>query len=318
MRGHPRTARKRPHLLRASPHKPENRAHIWLAVNAGSVLEDDKNAGCALRRTHGLQWHATLSEADRWSTSWKKRCALRRRFSTPTPLFDEDGVHAPGSDRQARGCSASLQRAARLGGRGSFEAEEVEKERAVVLEGGDSGAAPASPVRQASPRAVSRFEVRRAPPDRQARDHQRASRDTLLSYYRDWYRPDSDGRRRRRYSRLRTSRRASRPSHLTQSTTSLARGRWRSAGARKGSGQHRDRPRNAGRQRRVAEQDPAPPRAEARATTDARSPSNSSTAWSTSDWTSSGANPMPHSYRRIRRWRAYALDVCSVNPRASR
>ena len=62
--------------------RPEHRAALRLAVNAGSVLEEDDQRGLAhLARAHGLQRHQALRAAASWSGSWNPSgCA-----SAPTP-----------------------------------------------------------------------------------------------------------------------------------------------------------------------------------------------------------------------------------------
>ncbi len=150
------------------PHKkPEKRAQVWLAVNAGSVLEDEDQQGLAHFVEH-MGFNGTKRFPKQELVDFLEKSGVRfGADSQRLHLVRRDRVHAPSSNGQARPLAALLQRAARLGRRHDLRSRRGR-------EGAGSGAGGMATgsrrrqatVRQASSGAVPRFDVRQAPDHR--------------------------------------------------------------------------------------------------------------------------------------------------------
>jgi zinc protease len=174
------------------PHKkPENRAHVWLAVNAGSVLEDEQQRGLAHFVEHmafnGTQRFPKQSLVDFLEKSGVRFGADLNAYTS----FDETVymLQVPTDKAELFGKSFSVLRDWADGV--SFDPQEVEKERAVVLEEWRLGRG--AGMRLFDKQAPVVFYGSKYPerlPIGKPEIIQHAPREALLSYYRDWYRPE--------------------------------------------------------------------------------------------------------------------------------
>jgi hypothetical protein len=116
------------------PHKkPEKRAQFWLAVNAGSVLEDDDQRASPTSSSTWLQRHQALPQAGAGQLPrgyWRQ---VRSR-SQRVHVVRRDRVHAAGPHRQARARGEDLPVLRDWAGTSPSIPTEVDKERGVVLE----------------------------------------------------------------------------------------------------------------------------------------------------------------------------------------
>ncbi|MFZ5894998.1 MAG: M16 family metallopeptidase [Myxococcota bacterium] len=171
--------------------KPEKRAQVWLAVNAGSVLEDDDQRGLAHLVEH-LAFNGTRRFPKHALTDFMERSGVRSGADLNAyTSFDETVymLQVPTDKSEFLKQSVSVLRDWADGV--SFDAEEVEKERPVVLEEWRMGrGAPMrlfdkqAPVLFHGSKYAERIVIGKPEIIRNA------SRDTIVRYYRDWYRPD--------------------------------------------------------------------------------------------------------------------------------
>ena len=171
--------------------KPEKRAFLWLAVNAGSILEDDDQRGLAHFDEHmafngtkrfpkaaivnylekiGMQFGADLNAY----TSWDQT-VYQLQVPTDDPAFVGKGLDI------LRDWAGDV----------TYDAAEVDKERGVVLEEWRLGRGAQSrlfdkqlPVLFKGSRYADRATI--GVPD----TLKKAPRDALYRFYKDWYRPD--------------------------------------------------------------------------------------------------------------------------------
>jgi zinc protease len=174
------------------PHaKPEKRAYLWLAVNAGSVQEDDDQRGLA---------HLVEHMAFNGTTHFEKMAivnyleSIGMRFGADVNAytdFDETvyQLEVPTDDPQFVDKGLDILRD--WAGDLSFDPEEVEKERGVVLEEWRLGRGAwarlydkQSPVLFAGSKYAERNTI--GLPE----IIKGAPRDTIVRFYKDWYRPD--------------------------------------------------------------------------------------------------------------------------------
>jgi zinc protease len=174
------------------PHKkPERRAHFWLVVNAGSVLEDDDQRGLAHFVEH-MGFNGTKRFPKQELVTFLENLGVK--FGPDLNAytsFDETVymLQVPTDAPEVVGKGLSILRDWADGV--SFDPGEVEKERGVVLEEWRLGRGARmrlfdkqAPVlfhgsKYAERITIGKPEIIRAAP-----------RDTLVRYYRDWYRPD--------------------------------------------------------------------------------------------------------------------------------
>ncbi|HSN27967.1 MAG TPA: insulinase family protein, partial [Kofleriaceae bacterium] len=172
-------------------HKPEKRAMLWLAVNAGSVQEDDDQRGLAHFDEHmafngtkrfpkdaivkyletiGMRFGADLNAYTTWDQT-----VYQLEVPTDKPEFMQKGLDI------LRDWAGDV----------TYDPEEVAKERGVVLEEWRLG-------RGANARLFDKHAKVLFKGSRYA-DRitiglpeiiQKAPRDTLYRFYKDWYRPD--------------------------------------------------------------------------------------------------------------------------------
>lgn len=174
------------------PHKkPEHRAQIWLAVNAGAVLEDDDQRGLAHFVEHmGFNGTKRFPKQALVDVLEKSGIAFGADLNAYT-TFDETvyTLTVPTDPPELLGKAIGVLRD--WGGDVSFDPAEVEKERGVVLEewrlGRGAGARlfdKQAPVLFRGSKYAERLPIGKP------EIIKGASRDTLFRFYKDWYRPD--------------------------------------------------------------------------------------------------------------------------------
>jgi zinc protease len=174
------------------PHKkPEQRAQLWLAVNAGSVLEDEDQRGLAHFVEH-MGFNGTKRFPKQELIAFLEKAGVRFGADLNAyTSFDETvyKLQLPTDDPTflTRGLSVLRDWADGI----SFDAEEVEKERGVVLEEWRLGRGARmrlfdkqAPVVFHGSKYAERITIGKP------EIIKNASRETLMRYYRDWYRPD--------------------------------------------------------------------------------------------------------------------------------
>lgn len=171
--------------------KPEGRAQLWLAVNAGSVFEDEDQRGLAHFVEH-MAFNGTRRFPKQALVTLLEKSGLRFGPDLNARTSFEDTVYMLQVPTDAPGLVDQAVAVLRDWADGiSFEPDEVEKERPVVLEEWRLGRG-----------AVMRLIDKQAPvlfrgskyaerlPIGKPEVIQRAPREALIRYYRDWYRPD--------------------------------------------------------------------------------------------------------------------------------
>ena len=174
------------------PHgKPEQRAYLWLAVNAGSVQEDDDQRGLAHFVEH-MAFNGTERFSEHAIIDYIEKLGMR--FGPDLNAytsFDETvyQLQVPTDDPAHVGKGLDVLRD--WAGAITFDPEEIEKERGVVLEEWRLGRGAWTRIfdqqaevlfrgsRYAERLPIGTPEILRGAP-----------RDALVRYYRDWYRPD--------------------------------------------------------------------------------------------------------------------------------
>jgi zinc protease len=174
------------------PHaKPEKRAQLWLAVNAGSILEDDDQRGLAHFVEHmGFNGTKRFPKHDLIEFMEKSGVRMGADLNAYTS-FDETvyTLQVPTDNPALVNRTISILRD--WAGDVTFDPQEVEKERGVVLEEWRLGRGAAK--RIADKQALVLFNGSKYA-DRltigKPEIINTASRDTLVRFYKDWYRPD--------------------------------------------------------------------------------------------------------------------------------
>lgn len=174
------------------PHKkPEKRAQIWLVVDAGSVLEDDDQQGLAHFLEH-MGFNGTRRFPKQQLVDFLEKSGVR--FGPDLNAytsFDETvyTLQVPSDDAEVLSQAISVLRDWADGM--TLDPEEVEKERGVVLEEWRLGRGARRRLfdKQAEVLYQGSKYARRLPIGK-PEVIQQASRDLLLRFYRDWYRPD--------------------------------------------------------------------------------------------------------------------------------
>ncbi|MFN0249947.1 MAG: M16 family metallopeptidase [Kofleriaceae bacterium] len=175
------------------PHqKPEQRAALWLAVNAGSVQEDDDQRGLAHFVEH-MAFNGTKRFAKSAIVDYIEKIGMR--FGPDVNAytsFDQTVYMLTVPTDNAQQMSTGLDILRDWAGDVSFDANEVEKERGVVMEEWRLGRGPFArlndkqfPVLYQGSKYGARLpiglpEILKGAP-----------RDALVRYYKDWYRPEN-------------------------------------------------------------------------------------------------------------------------------
>jgi zinc protease len=174
------------------PHqKPEKRAQFWLAVNAGSVLEDDDQRGLAHFVEH-MGFNGTRRFPKQELIAFLEGIGVRFGADLNAyTSFDETVymLQVPTDRADAMDKAIAVLRDWADGM--SFDPAEVEKERGVVLEEWRLGRGARmrildkqAPVLFKGSKYAERIVIGKP------EIIQRAPREALVRYYRDWYRPD--------------------------------------------------------------------------------------------------------------------------------
>jgi zinc protease len=171
--------------------KPEQRAQLWLAVNAGSVLEDDDQQGLAHFVEH-MAFNGTKHFEKQELIDYMESIGMKFGHNVNAyTSFDQtvyrllvptDSVHFVEKGFQiledwAHGIS--------------FEPEEIDKERGVIVEEWRLGLGAGKRIRDKQLPILfkgSRYAERL--PIGKKEIVETADRETLMRFYRDWYRPD--------------------------------------------------------------------------------------------------------------------------------
>lgn len=172
-------------------HKPEKRAQIWLAVNAGSVLEDDDQRGLAHFVEHmGFNGTKRFPKAELVDFLEKSGVRFGADLNAYTS-FDETVYMLQVPTDKADLVSHAIAVLRDWADGVTFDPDEVEKERGVVLEEWRLGRGARmrlfdkqAPVLFHGSKYAERITIGKPEVIKGA------SRDTLVRYYEDWYRPD--------------------------------------------------------------------------------------------------------------------------------
>ncbi|MGB3563087.1 MAG: pitrilysin family protein, partial [Thermoanaerobaculia bacterium] len=171
--------------------KPENRADLWLAVNAGSMQEDDDQLGLSHFVEH-MAFNGTTHFEKQELIDYLERIGMR--FGPDINAytsFDETVymLRVPTDDEETMKQGFQILEDWAHGV--AFEEEEIDKERGVVIEEWRLHRGAESRVRDKQFPVLfkdSRYADRLTIGDPEIIES--ASYDTVRRYYRDWYRPD--------------------------------------------------------------------------------------------------------------------------------
>ena len=174
------------------PHKkPENRAFLWLAVNAGSILEDDDQKGLAHFDEH-MAFNGTKNFPKAALVNYLEKIGMRFGADLNAyTSFDETvfQLEVPTDKPEFVGKGLDILRD--WAGNVSYEPTEVEKERGVVLEEWRLGRGAFERLQKKQSKVIykgSRYADRN--PIGEPDIIKKAPRDALYRFYKDWYRPD--------------------------------------------------------------------------------------------------------------------------------
>lgn len=172
--------------------KPEQRASLWLAVNAGSVLEDDDQRGLAHFVEH-MAFNGTKRFPKQSIVDFIERAGMEFGADVNAYTSFDQTVYqltVPTDDGKALAEGVDILRD--WAGNITFDPAEVDKERGVVLEEWRLGRGAEAriedkqwPVVFAGSKYADRLVI--GLPE----IIKTAKRDTLYRFYKDWYRPDN-------------------------------------------------------------------------------------------------------------------------------
>ncbi|HSR96894.1 MAG TPA: insulinase family protein, partial [Kofleriaceae bacterium] len=171
--------------------KPEHRAFLWLAVNAGSVQEDDDQRGLAHFDEH-MAFNGTKRFPKAEIINYLERIGMRFGADINARTSFDDTVYeleVPTDDKAyiAKGLDILRDWAGDV----SYDPAEVDKERGVVKEEWRLGRGAGQRIFDKQAPVVfkgSRYAVRLPIGLPEILD--KAPRDRLHKFYKDWYRPD--------------------------------------------------------------------------------------------------------------------------------
>jgi len=174
------------------PHKkPEKRAQIWLAVNAGSVLEDDDQQGLAHFVEH-MGFNGTKRFPKQALVDFVEKSGVRFGADLNAyTSFDETvytlQVPTDKPELLAKGIDVLRDWAGDV----TFDPEEVEKERGVVLEEWRLGRGAGMRIfDKQAPILLNGSKYAQRLPIGKPEIIKGAPRDAVVRFYKDWYRPD--------------------------------------------------------------------------------------------------------------------------------
>jgi zinc protease len=171
--------------------RPEKRAQLWLAVNAGSVLEDEDQKGLAHFVEH-MCFDGTRKFPKFEITKYLEAIGMRLGpdFNAFTE-FDETVYMIKVPTDKPEFVDKGIEILAEWAQAVSFDPAEVERERGVVIEEWRLGRGAEARMRDKQLPIVlggSRYADRL--PIGTLESLQRAKREALMRFYHDWYRPD--------------------------------------------------------------------------------------------------------------------------------
>ncbi len=174
------------------PHqKPEKRAQIWLAVNTGSVLEDDDQRGLAHFVEH-MGFNGTKRFPKQELVAFLEKSGVRFGADLNAyTSFDETvyKLQVPTDKPEIVGRAVSVLRDWADGV--TFDPNEVEKERGVILEEWRLGRGASRRLfDKQAPTVFHGSKYAERLPIGLPEVIKGASRDKLVRFYQDWYRPD--------------------------------------------------------------------------------------------------------------------------------
>ncbi|HEY1556346.1 MAG TPA: insulinase family protein [Kofleriaceae bacterium] len=171
--------------------KPEQRASLWLAVNAGSVLEDDDQRGLAHFVEH-MAFNGTKRFPKMDIVNYIEKVGMKFGADVNAYTSFDQTVYmltVPTDDHDVMMKGLDILRD--WAGDVSFDPVEVDKERGVVLEEWRLGRGAFARINDKQWPVIfqgSRYADRL--PIGKPEIIKTASRDTLYRFYKDWYRPD--------------------------------------------------------------------------------------------------------------------------------
>lgn len=171
--------------------EPRQRAELRLAVNAGSILEDDDQRGLAHFVEH-MAFNGTENFAKQALVDYLESIGMRFGADLNAYTSFDETVYlltVPTDDPEllATGVKILSEWSARI----SFEGEEIDKERGVVIEEWRLGRGARARIFDKQAPVIfhdSRYAERLPIGDKAVLES--APHDTLRRFYRDWYRPD--------------------------------------------------------------------------------------------------------------------------------
>jgi zinc protease len=171
--------------------KPEQRAFLWLAVNAGAILEDDDQNGLAHFDEH-MAFNGTKRFPKADIVNYLEKIGMRFGADLNARTTADDTVYqleVPTDKPEYVGKGLDILRD--WAGNATYDPAEVEKERGVVLEEWRLGRGAFERLRTKTAKVVykgSKYAVRDVIGDPNIL--KKAPRDALYRFYKDWYRPD--------------------------------------------------------------------------------------------------------------------------------
>ncbi len=171
--------------------KPEQRASLWLAVNAGSVLEDEDQRGLAHFVEH-MAFNGTKRFPKQAIVDYIEKVGMRFGADVNAYTSFDQTVYmltVPTDDQKVMLTGFDILRD--WAGDVSFDPTEVDKERGVVTEEWRLGRGPFARVSDKEwPIIFQGSQYAKRLPIGDPKILQTAPRDTLVRFYKDWYRPD--------------------------------------------------------------------------------------------------------------------------------
>jgi zinc protease len=171
--------------------KPEQRASLWLAVNAGSVQEDDDQRGLAHFVEH-MAFNGTKRYPKQAIIDYVEKAGMKFGPDVNAYTSFDQTVYmltVPTDDQKVMHTGLDILRD--WAGDVSFDPVEVDKERGVVLEEWRLGRGAFARIDDKQWPVIfqgSKYGVRL--PIGEPKILETAKRDTLVRFYKDWYRPD--------------------------------------------------------------------------------------------------------------------------------
>jgi zinc protease len=171
--------------------KPEQRASLWLAVNAGSVLEDDDQRGLAHFVEH-MAFNGTKRFPKMDIVNYIEKVGMKFGPDVNAYTSFDQTVYqltVPTDDHAILMKGLDILRD--WAGDVSFDPVEVDKERGVVLEEWRLGRGPFARINDKQwPVIFQGSKYAERLPIGKPEILKTAKRDTLVRFYKDWYRPD--------------------------------------------------------------------------------------------------------------------------------